>query len=144
MVTEPKIHILCTMLCFYNGSRNNTVLNLTNRGETRAFIGGGGGEYSYIHVLPDEIFFLLNLMTADFKRNSLAEQDMNIHHPPPPPQINALVLPLLTKYMQFLDRLYSVLYVVLELTLLCISFQGNNSRVVLLNVFNGRHKHLES
>ena len=39
--------------------------------------------------------------------------------------------------MQFLDRLYSVLYVVLELTLLCISFQGNNSRVVLLNVFNG-------
>ena len=38
------------------------------RGETRALI--GGGEYSYIRVLPDEFLLKLTLMTADFKRNS--------------------------------------------------------------------------
>ena len=49
---------------------------------------GGGGEYSYIRVLPDEFLLKLTLMTADFKRNSSAEQeDMNI----PPPPFNALV-----------------------------------------------------
>ena len=51
------------------------------RGETRSLIGGGGGVYSYIPVLPDK--FLLK-----------SEIDnTNIHSPPPPP-INALVSPL--------------------------------------------------
>ena len=42
---------------------------MKTRGETRALI-GGGGEYSYIRVLPDEFLLKLTLMTADFKRNS--------------------------------------------------------------------------
>ena len=38
---------------------------------TRALIGwGGGGEYSHIRILPDEILLKSTLMTTDFKRNS--------------------------------------------------------------------------
>ena len=44
----------------------------TNRGETRALI-GGGGEYSYIRVLPHEFLLKLTLMTADFKRNFVGQ-----------------------------------------------------------------------
>ncbi len=54
---------------------------------------GGGGEYSYVRVLPDE--FLLKSVVFKFilKEISRAEHDyMNIH--PPPPPINALVSPL--------------------------------------------------
>ncbi len=53
------------------------------RAETRAFIGGGGGEYSYIRVLPDE--FLLKSIVFKFisKETSRVEHEyMNI--PPPP------------------------------------------------------------
>ena len=49
---------------------NTKTIQYTARGETRALIGGGGGEYSYIRVLPDEFLLKLTLMTADFKRNS--------------------------------------------------------------------------
>ena len=56
-------------------------------------MGGGGGEYSYISVLPDEFLLKLTLMTAVSKEIRRTEQeDMNI--PPPPPPINALVSPL--------------------------------------------------
>ena len=63
------------------------------RGETRTLIGGGGCEYSYIRVLPDEFLFKLTLMTADFKRNS-SGRTRRYEYSPPPPQINALVSPL--------------------------------------------------
>ena len=62
------------------------------RGETRALIGGGGCEYSYIRVLPDEFLLKLTLMTADFKRNSSSRTRRYEHSPLPP--INALVSPL--------------------------------------------------
>ena len=56
----------------------------TSRGETRALIGGGGGEYSYIRVLPDEFLLTLTLMTADFKRNSSGRtRRYEYSHPPP-------------------------------------------------------------
>ena len=37
---------------------------------TRTLIGGGGGVYSYIHVLPDESFFRIDQFEFDLKRNS--------------------------------------------------------------------------
>ena len=40
------------------------------RAETKALIGGGGGAYSYIRVLPDELLLKSTVMTTDFKRNS--------------------------------------------------------------------------
>ena len=53
------------------------------RGETRALI-GGGGEYSYIRVLPDEFLLKLTLMTTDFKRNSSGRtRRYEYSHPPP-------------------------------------------------------------
>ena len=57
--------------------------------------GGGGGVYSYIHVLPDEFLLKLTLMTTDFKRNSPGRTRRYEYSPPPP--INALVSPLLTR-----------------------------------------------
>ena len=35
-----------------------------------ALIGGGGGAYSYIRILPDEFLLKSVVITADFKRNS--------------------------------------------------------------------------
>ena len=55
------------------------------RAETRALIWGGGGEYSYIRVLPDE--FLLKSVVFKYisKEISRAEHEyMNINSPPPP------------------------------------------------------------
>ena len=51
--------------------------------ETRASIGGGGGEYSYIRVLPDKFLLKLTLMTADFKRNSSGRTRRYEYSPPP-------------------------------------------------------------
>ena len=53
------------MFCSGCGSR----LEVT-RAETKALIGGGGGAYSYIRVLPDEFLLKSTVMTTDFKRNS--------------------------------------------------------------------------
>ena len=54
------------------------------RGETRALI-GGGCEYSYLRVLPDEFLLKLAVIKINFKRNlSGRTQYMNIH---PPPQL---------------------------------------------------------
>ena len=68
-------------------------------GETRALIGGGGGEYSYIRVLPDEFLLKLTLMTADFKRNSSGRTRRYEYSPPPPPPINVLVSPLIARLL---------------------------------------------
>ena len=57
----------------------------TPRGETKALIWGGGGEYSYIRVLPDEFLLKLTLMTADFKRNLSGRTRRYEYSPPPPP-----------------------------------------------------------
>ena len=72
-------------------------------GKTRALIGGGGGEYSYIRVLPDEFLLKLTLMTADFKRNSSGRTRRYEYSPPP---INALVSPLPTFRAKVLRRRY--------------------------------------
>ena len=59
------------------------------RGETRALIGKGGGAYSHIHVLPDEL-------CAEGK-------NINIHRSPP---IKTLVLPLDLMKRSFTVPLY--------------------------------------
>ena len=48
----------------------------------RALIGGGGGEYSYIRVLPDEFLLKSTLMTTDFKRNLLGRMRIYEYSPP--------------------------------------------------------------
>ena len=62
-----------------------------NRAETKALIGGGGGAYSYIRVLPDEFLLKSTVMTTDVKRNSSRRTRIYEYTPPPPPPINALV-----------------------------------------------------
>ena len=59
-----------------------------NRAVARALIGGGGGVYSYIRVMPDEFLFKSVVFKLMSKEISRAEHEyMNIH---PPPPINAL------------------------------------------------------
>jgi hypothetical protein len=59
-----------------------SVMQRKCRGVTRALIGGGGGVYSYIHVLPDEFllnFFIFKFISKEIRR---AEHEyMNIHPP---------------------------------------------------------------
>ena len=58
------------------------------RAETRTLIGGGGGIYSYIHVLPDGFLFKLINLNFISKETRRAEHEcMNI----PPLPINVLV-----------------------------------------------------
>ena len=52
-------------------------------GETRALI-GGGGEYSYIRVLPDEFLLKSAVIKVNFKRNSLGRTRRYEYSPPPP------------------------------------------------------------
>ena len=59
------------------------------RAVTKALIGGGGGVYSYIRVLPDEFLLKSVVITDDFKRNSSGRT--RIYEYAPPPLINALV-----------------------------------------------------
>ena len=59
------------------------------RAETKALIGGGGGVYSYIRVLPDEFLLKSVVITVDFKRNLSGRTRIYEYAPPPP--INALV-----------------------------------------------------
>ena len=60
------------------------------RAVARALIGGGGGVYSYIRVMPDEFLLKSVVFKLISKEISRVEHEyMNIH-PPPPPPINAL------------------------------------------------------
>ena len=53
---------------------------------SKALIGGGGGAYSYIRVLPDEFLLKSTVMTTDFKEFRRVEREyMNVPPPPPPP-----------------------------------------------------------
>ena len=50
-------------------------------------MGGGGGAYSYIPILPDESLEI----KKNFKKIRRAEREyINMHPPPPPPLINTL------------------------------------------------------
>ena len=53
------------------------------RGETRALI--GGGEYSYLLVLPDEFLLKSAVIKFNFKRNSSDRTRIYEYSPPPPP-----------------------------------------------------------
>ncbi len=97
-------------------------------------MGGGGGEYSYIRVLPDE--FLLKSVVFKFisREISRAEHEyMNIQRPPPPfPPIKALVSP-----MHFLNGLYrqtNYLFINLQYSLNRCKTQKNNRKVLALDV----------
>ena len=58
-------------------------MNHIDRAETKALIGGGGA-YSYIHVLPDEFLLKSVVITVDFKRNSSSRTRIYEYAPPPP------------------------------------------------------------
>ena len=53
-----------------------------DRAETKALIEGGGGAYSYIHVLPDEFLLKSPVMTTDFKRNLSGRTRIYEYAPP--------------------------------------------------------------
>ena len=54
------------------------------RAVARALIGGGGGVYSYIRVMPDEFLLKSVVFRLILKEISRAEHEyMNIHPPPP-------------------------------------------------------------
>ena len=53
------------------------------RAETKALV-GGGGVYSYIHVLPDEFLLKSVVITVDIKRNSSGRTRIYEYEPPPP------------------------------------------------------------
>ena len=57
-LARDKSDFSSNMLNFYMG-----------RAVTKALIGGGGG-YSYIRVLPDELLLKSVIITVNFKRNS--------------------------------------------------------------------------
>ena len=52
--------------------------------------GGGGGVYSYIHVLPDEFLLKSNSNLSIWKETSRAEHEYMNNPPPPPTPINVL------------------------------------------------------
>ena len=54
------------------------------RAVTKALIGGGGGAYSYIRVLPDKFLLKSVVITVDFKRNSSGRTQIYEYAPPPP------------------------------------------------------------
>ena len=54
------------------------------RAVTKALIGGGGGGYSYLRVLPDEFLLKSVVITVDFKRNSSGRTRIYEYAPPPP------------------------------------------------------------
>ena len=85
MRCESGISILA-LVCKFSANLIFRPVN-TLRSETRALLGGGGGEYSYIRVLPDEFFLKLTLMTADFKRNSSGRTRRYEYSTPPPSQL---------------------------------------------------------
>ena len=58
-LARDKSDFSSNMLNFYMG-----------RAVTKALIGGGGGGYSYIRVLPDELLLKSVIITVNFKRNS--------------------------------------------------------------------------
>ena len=71
--------------CFqFNGvSINyNRITIDAGRAVTKALIGGGGGAYSCIRVLPDEFLLKSTVMTTDFRRNSSGRT--RIYEYPPP------------------------------------------------------------
>ena len=71
-----------------------------HRAVTRALIGGGGGEYLYFCVLPDEFLLKSVVIKVDFKRNSSGRTRIYEYSPPPPP-INALVTAQLTEHADY-------------------------------------------
>ena len=55
---------------------------MTSRAVARTLIGGGGGVYSYIHVLPDQFLFKLINLNLISKETSRAEHEYMNKHPP--------------------------------------------------------------
>ena len=64
-------------------------------GRSYSVIWGGGGEYSYICVLPHEFLLKSVVITVDIKRQSSGRTRIYEYAFPPPP-INALAAALLT------------------------------------------------
>ena len=73
-----------TLVMKLDGNKVNIIV--LDRAETKALI-GGGGVYSYIHVLPDEFLLKSVVITVDFKRNSSGRTRIYEYAPPPPPQL---------------------------------------------------------
>ena len=75
------VTVLLEQPCNKSNSINKVV---TSRAVTKALIGGGGGAYSYIRVLPDEFLLKSVVITVDFKRNSSGRTQIYEYTPPPP------------------------------------------------------------
>ncbi len=67
------------------------------RAVARALIGGRGGVYSYIRVLPDEFLLKSVVFNLISKEISRAEHLYMSIHPPPSPINTDLVTPLLSR-----------------------------------------------
>ena len=77
---------------------------MINRAVARTLIGGGGA-YSYIHVLPDQFLSKLINLNLISKETSRAKHEYMNKHPPPPP-INVLATAVMIKRtLYFLSRL---------------------------------------
>ena len=65
------------------------IANQETEGNRAVRLWRGGGEYSYIRVLPDEFILKSVVIRIDFKRNSSGRTQIYEYEPPSP--INALV-----------------------------------------------------
>ena len=84
-------HFSCRPQCGCTVEQKRAREGLGNRGETRALIGEGGGEYFL--VLPDKFLLKSVVIKVNFKRNS-SDRTRIYEYTPPPPN-NVLVSPLL-------------------------------------------------
>ena len=87
-------HFSCRPQCTCTVEQKRAREGLGNRGKTRALIGGGRGEYSYLLVLPDNFPLKSVVIKVNFKRNS-SDRTRIYEYTPPPPPIKVLVSPLL-------------------------------------------------
>ena len=90
MMIKPA---LLTVDCFMALSSGITSGYIVTRAKTKALI-GGGGVYSYIHVLLDEFLLKSVVITVDFKRNSSGRTRIYEYAPPPPTDalVSALIV----------------------------------------------------
>ena len=78
-------HFSCRPQCSCTVEQKRAREGLGNRSETRALIGEGGGEYSYLLALPDKFLLKSVVIKVNFKRNSLDRTRIYEYTPPPPP-----------------------------------------------------------
>ena len=87
--------------CWVVDSRFDIVFVITAVARTLI---GGGGVYSYIHVLSDEFLLKSNSNLSIWKETSRAEHEYMNKHPPPPINVLATALFVIVWYWGAFDR----------------------------------------